>query len=152
LQIFIDNLQLFKIQSSSGNSLKEALAAVYQEKSQKIDLLISNLENELLILKEDFTELRKKLSKLFTTLSCLGVKEEEMGEDIKHFFSQILGKKNLTGENTTLRDIKSIEGINNLQDLFNILNYLNEEYERQETLEREEESSEVRVSIVNEPE
>jgi len=90
-------------------------------------------------------------------LDSLGVEEEEMGGDIKNFFSQILGKKNLTGENTTLQDIKSIEGINNLQELLDVLNYFNEEYEReeyecQEMLEREEESSKVGVSIEDETE
>ena len=70
-------------------------------------------------------------------MSCLGVTEEEMGEDINEFFRQILGTKNLTGENTTLRDIKEteLEGINNLQDLIDTLTCLNDEHVRQEMLE-----------------
>jgi hypothetical protein len=165
LKTIIHNLRLFKIaESSINNALEEAMAEIYWEKKDQIFLLKRKFKNELLILTREFLKLRKTLNILWGTvlkyqdvLDSLGVEEEEMGEDIKKFFSQILGKKNLTGENTTLQDIKSIEGINNLQDLLDILNYFNEEYEReeyesQEMLKREEESSKDGVSIEDETE
>ncbi|CFW92822.1 Conserved protein of unknown function [endosymbiont DhMRE of Dentiscutata heterogama] len=149
-----ENKELEKQIEDLTNQLAEAERLKERAEAEKRRVLeqmkaaqeaLNNLNNELEKQREMMNAQTEQLiaswnqiqQKYQTILISLGFSEEEMGEDVAGFLTELLGKKN-TGEATTLKDIREISGVKDLQDLIDIAKQWEDEVARLKQIENQQ--------------